>query len=535
MNRTSKRSWAGVFYGILSAGACILAVGQALTALAGGKAEAVSEQNTIENKYKTDAFPSVAQLRTKIEMYRWETGHLPGLIAGAEEAGLEGARSIAQTSLQTFSFADEKQQKAALWDFARGQPLPMTDHQDHFSEVLKLKASDFMRDRLSPNHVFYRAAGLDRNSTINIYAVGVFGDGRGLQAGTGYAVLEVNNSAAGGKMIWSWSRWEPRNVDAGQIVMASAAEHDFDPSQIHEQNICWIGDPEELLSGDPQVILGAMEKLKQAGWILATPQTPPTSANKPMSMTEAISQADGLLNSLRERLLLYYYDCGQLASGPFKDNQGSAQLASANGADLLIGGTSHLGSGFMTQGFAKNNNIQKGQKPYEPAMVGRVTTVGEHPGYVAFPGGWGGGHFAQAIGVKCESFWHKQVRPNHFHYWSPVAGAGTRRAAFALGIFGDGDGIPPGMGQAVLMILNSPLGRETILTWKRWEPVHPGAGQITFLGPDENPAANPATAAGENYCWVPSKDQLTTDDPVIFEAMVADLQRTGWKLSTANR
>jgi hypothetical protein len=56
-----------------------------------------------------------------------------------------------------------------------------------------------------------------------------------------------------------------------------------------------------------------------------------------------------------------------------------------------------------------------------------------------------------------------------------------------------------------------------------------GADQIVFVSPDENPAADPATATKENYCWVPSKAAITTGDPEVFEAMLKDLRKAGWR------
>jgi energy-coupling factor transporter transmembrane protein EcfT len=227
--------------------------------------------------YAANADPAVGDLRTQIELYRQKFGQWPGLAntIGNKEGAKPGAEAGAfkQTGLQTFLYDEESQTsgiyQAALWDIAKGRPVPMEDPIQHFSGLIGRTSSDFIQSgRLHPNHVFYRAFASTTHTGTYLHVVGVFGDGNGLKAGTGYAVLEMANPATQTRIIAVWRRMKPALFRAKQIIPVSAAEHPFHATEIQNQNVCWIGDPEALLSQDWEIERAELDKLRQAGWQL---------------------------------------------------------------------------------------------------------------------------------------------------------------------------------------------------------------------------------------------------------------------------
>ena len=95
--------------------------------------------------------------------------------------------------------------------------------------------------------------------------IGAFGDGNGLAAGMGYAVIEIVNPAAGVKFVGTWRRYEPQGDE--QVVLCTAGESGVaDGSQAKDKNVCWLGDPAGYLSTDAATVQKAIEQLKRAGW-----------------------------------------------------------------------------------------------------------------------------------------------------------------------------------------------------------------------------------------------------------------------------
>ena len=167
----------------------------------------------------------IGHLRTKIGLYQYDKGCLPGLEARTNE------------------MADVK----------------------CLCKLLDIDDQDLTGRRLKPNHVQYRVFGGGCNSDASAYVVGAFGDGNGLAAGTGYAVIEILNPAVGAKFVGTWECYEPCGDE--QIVLCTAGESGVaDGSQAKDKNVCWLGDPAGYLSTDTATVQKAIEQLKRAGW-----------------------------------------------------------------------------------------------------------------------------------------------------------------------------------------------------------------------------------------------------------------------------
>ena len=175
--------------------------------------------------YAREPVPVIGNLRTKIGMYQYDKGCLPGL--ETETNGMVDVKCLCK--------------------------------------LLDVDDQDLTGRRLKPNHVQYRVLGGGCKTDASAYVIGTFGDGNGLAAGTGYAVIAIVNRAAGRKFVGTWECYEPCGDE--QIVLCTAGESGVaDGSQAKDKNVCWLGDPTGYLSTDAATVQKAIEQLKRTGW-----------------------------------------------------------------------------------------------------------------------------------------------------------------------------------------------------------------------------------------------------------------------------
>lgn len=232
---------------------------------------------------------------------------------------------------------------------------------------------------------------------------------------------------------------------------------------------------------------------------------------------------------LRTQLALYQYEHGYLP-GDIHGNNGLPRERAPSGMESL-GGALHPGAGFLTQTFRPvEDTSNEGAVRYEPALVNVAANLGKFPGWAELTTEQANDHYVKCVGLDSSSFMGKLARPHHFQYWSPAAGVGdTNVYAYALGCFGDGNGLRAGTGYARLEIWNGHLLRKAVASWQRYSPEVWYPTQIYFVSPDENPAADLSTTRKTNYCWVPRKSQITTKDPKVFDEMLKQLKQAGWE------
>ena len=102
-------------------------------------------------------------------------------------------------------------------------------------------------------------------------AIGIFGDGDGLEVGTGVAVMKIVNVGTRMSSLMVWGRYKPSADATKQIVMVNAEEarryfNCETPEQARRMNLCWVGDTEALMSGDKARVERALGELRMAGW-----------------------------------------------------------------------------------------------------------------------------------------------------------------------------------------------------------------------------------------------------------------------------
>jgi prepilin-type N-terminal cleavage/methylation domain-containing protein len=241
--------------------------------------------------YAAEAVPVVGDLRTKIELHRYEPGYLPGVTKPVERNLVGGSSSISGSNgvfsaLQTWSVDTNNPAlpvyTRAIYDLAASNAVPVLNAADHFSRDINVEYQHLSGKRLRPNHVFYRTDAANVNQEAYTYAVGVFGDGVGLRAGSGYAVLEVYNPAPNVnlKMVATWERFvEPgRGDDVRQILMVENGDTGVptwtggSPAAQGEDALtrgyCALGNLSDsgLLSATATDVETALDFLRAAGW-----------------------------------------------------------------------------------------------------------------------------------------------------------------------------------------------------------------------------------------------------------------------------
>ncbi len=184
--------------------------------------------------------------------------------------------SLAQTSqladglsgVQTFFCTNVAAYAVYTVDF---DTVVAVTNKNHVCCEIDVGYADLTGQKARPKHFQYRVDACQGDSYL--YVLGAFGDGDGLMARRGYAVLEFNNVAARVRAVATWTRYKPLAKKPKQIVMVSAEEARKyfkceTPEQAAKMNLCWVGDTDALMSGDKARIEKALEELKKAGWEL---------------------------------------------------------------------------------------------------------------------------------------------------------------------------------------------------------------------------------------------------------------------------
>lgn len=249
----------------------------------------------VRARYVSEGVPVIGDMRTKIQLYQYEPGSLPGLKdnGGSMQSQIAGAAGTSQ--IQTWVVDTTKAASSKVEDqfelgiaiYAAGaagapgtyttEALAATESR-HFGNDLAIETQHLVGRRLRPNHVFYQGR-QSPTSTGYAYAVGVFGDGTGLNAGSGYAVLEVYNpdydvNHRKLKLVAEWRRFVERGAEGSQIPLVSATE--YPPAAYTaaagraalEAGVCHVGNLDALIdptSSDAD-ISAQLTFLEAAGW-----------------------------------------------------------------------------------------------------------------------------------------------------------------------------------------------------------------------------------------------------------------------------
>jgi prepilin-type N-terminal cleavage/methylation domain-containing protein len=237
----------------------------------------------VRARYTAEAIPVIGDLRVKIELQRYEPGRLPGLktnalAAGALQSSIDGVSgaSYIQTYVGDGTGGPLEAFEVGVAHIVGGavtQELLDPAEARHFANDIDVTRTHLTGRRLRPNHVFYQGRECV-DSPGYAYAIGVFGDGNGLNAGSGFAVLEVVNTGLDMKLVAEWRRFVERGGDANIIPFGcgeSIPHNGLDAAggrAAAEAGYCHIGDLRVLT--DPATtttqMQDALDFLEEAGW-----------------------------------------------------------------------------------------------------------------------------------------------------------------------------------------------------------------------------------------------------------------------------
>lgn len=134
---------------------------------------------------------------------------------------------------------------------------------EHFQRDIECGPENFTGNRLRPTQVQYVSGCGSYKMYDSWLAYGCFGDGDGLPVGTGWAMLQLVNTAVERKVIAEWERYRPMGGCKEQVLFAIGDEYKGDPKA---PNRCYIPPTAELMSEDPVVFEAALQKLRESGW-----------------------------------------------------------------------------------------------------------------------------------------------------------------------------------------------------------------------------------------------------------------------------
>ena len=189
----------------------------------------------VQAQYASEPLALIGHLRTQIGLYQYENNLLPATgttteeVSGGEIKLKKGTGDFYLTYI--YDATDKENPKYVLKkkslengediELEKGKPedkgKPGKD--DDFLKNMDLQLSEMQGNRVMPNHVQFAVV---LNGAQYCYALGVFGDGNGLPANTGYAVMEMeaqnvqtssNASDSSYKLVAQWKNYTGSGTD----------------------------------------------------------------------------------------------------------------------------------------------------------------------------------------------------------------------------------------------------------------------------------------------------------------------------------
>lgn len=169
--------------------------------------------------YLADGVPVIGDIRTKVELFRYEHDHLPGVptldgkvvtndcgyATSALRADDRSAVADGGNAVQTMVVDDS----SGKVNYLCGGCVLTNESEmaNHVWRQTDISSNDLTGSKLQPNQVQYAA--IMSSSNAYYWVVGCFGDGRGLSAGTGYVVAEFNDQANKRMLVAQFENYKP--------------------------------------------------------------------------------------------------------------------------------------------------------------------------------------------------------------------------------------------------------------------------------------------------------------------------------------
>jgi len=144
-------------------------------------------------------------------------------------------------------------------------------------------------------------------------------------------------------------------------------------------------------------------------------------------------------------------------------------------------------------------------------LTGGAPNVGEYTGTE---------HLANFIEFDWQNLTGKRINPSHFKY-HVIKGLGAAAYGYAIGIFGDGDGIAKGSGYAILVLVDTAKKIKVIATWERYKPATDE--QVMFKA-----VAGGTPTTEDRCCYIPTAAYITDKTTQNWNDILTWLKGCGW-------
>lgn len=131
-------------------------------------------------------------------------------------------------------------------------------------------------------------------------------------------------------------------------------------------------------------------------------------------------------------------------------------------------------------------------------------------------------HISDFIDVDWQDLTGKRINPSQFQY-AVIKGDGAAKYGYALGIFGNGEGVAKGTGYAILVLVDTTNKVKIIATWERYKPK---ADQ------NVNFKMSASGTIGDSECAIPNLNAITGATTVdSWKTIATRLKTAGWSFN----
>lgn len=176
--------------------------------------------------------------------------------------------------------------------------------------------------------------------------------------------------------------------------------------------------------------------------------------------------------------------------------------------------TSHDDTAYtwMLNATASQGKARVYKKATDTGLNSGTKTVAEYTGT---------GHISNFVDVDWQDLMGKRINPSQFSY-HVIKGLGAAKYGYAIGVFGDGDGIARGTGYAILVLVDTAAKIKVIATWERYKPATDDV--VMFKTQAGGQPADP-----DKYCRIPTAQFVnSTTDAAGWSAVLEWLKGEGW-------
>jgi prepilin-type N-terminal cleavage/methylation domain-containing protein len=222
------------------------------------------------------------------------------------------------------------------------------------------------------------------------------------------------------------------------------------------------------------------------------------------------AEVQSTLANIQTKINLYQYE---------KDKLPCWQPSGTGSTDEQTGDYSTASTWWVTAGSGLGGNAPTYEKAYQTNITGTPTAPSV--------GASDGKHLSDYIDVDWQDLSGRRMTPAHFSYYL-IKGGGAIQYGYAIGAFGNGDGLAKGTGYAILVLVDTKSKLKVIATWERYKPVD-GANDTQVMFKAES-AITPSKA--DAYCHIPSMGAFSGKSSINdWTPILTALKQSGWSFS----